>query len=47
MWLALIIVGVILLIIGLTTVAKVLLWIGIILAVVAAIGWLVGRSRAV
>lgn len=46
MWLALIVVGVILLILGITGVAKVLLWVGIIVAVIAAIGWIVGRSRA-
>lgn len=46
MWLALIIIGIILLILGVTGVAHVLLWIGIILAIIAAIGWIVTRSRA-
>ncbi|MDM7854731.1 hypothetical protein [Cellulomonas alba] len=46
MWLALIVIGIVLLILGLTTAAHVLLWIGIILAVIAAVFWIVGRTRA-
>jgi hypothetical protein len=47
LWLLLIVVGVILLIIGVAVeAAQVLIWIGIVLAVVSLIMWLVGRGRS-
>lgn len=44
-WLALVVIGVILLILGFAGIAKVLIWIGIVVLVVGAVLTLVGRGR--
>lgn len=45
-WLALVVIGVILLIVGFAGVGKILIWIGVVVLVVGAVLTLLGRGRS-
>ncbi|WP_425956669.1 hypothetical protein [Xylanimonas sp. McL0601] len=46
LWLVLIIAGIVLLVLGLAGIAKILIWIGVIVLVVSLLGYLFTRTRA-